>query len=108
MIVVDDTSFPKQGKHSAGVARQCCGALGKQANCQVAVSLHYATAEADYPLALRLYLPENWTGAPERLDAARVPAAERTFKPKWQIALELLDTIRAGGLPHTVLVAEAG
>src|SRR5687767_6692789 len=61
LIVVDDTSFPKQGKHSVGVARQYCGALGKTANCQVAVSLHYAGREGDYPLALRLYLPDSWT-----------------------------------------------
>ena len=108
VTVVDDTSFPKQGKHSAGVARQYCGALGKRANCQVAVSLHYATPEADYPLALRLYLPESWTGAPERLDAARVPERERAFKTKWEIALELLDLIRAEGLPHAVVVADAG
>jgi SRSO17 transposase len=108
LILLDDTSFPKQGRHSAGVARQYCGALGKRANCQVAVSLHYATAEADYPLALRLYLPEAWTDAPERLGRARVPEGERAFKPKWRIALELLDTIRAEGLPHTVVVADAG
>src|SRR5918999_1956309 len=82
LIVVDDTSFPKQGRHSVGVARQYCGALGKRANCQVAVSLHYAAPEGDYPLALRLYLPESWTGAPERLDAARVPERERAFKTK--------------------------
>src|SRR5215216_3434467 len=61
IIVVDDTSFPKQGRHSVGVARQYCGALGKRANCQVAVSLHYAGREGDYPLALRLFLPEAWT-----------------------------------------------
>ena len=108
VIVIDDTGFPKQGKHSVGVARQYSGTLGKTANCQVAVSLHYATTEADYPLALRLYLPESWTGAPERLDAARVPATERAFKAKWEIALELLDLVRAEGLPHAVIVADAG
>src|SRR5438067_10976850 len=65
LIVVDDTSFPKQGRHSVGVARQYCGALGKAANCQVAVSLHYAGRQGDYPLALRLFLPEAWTANPE-------------------------------------------
>ena len=108
VLVVDDTSWPKQGRHSVGVARQYCGALGKRANCQVAVSLHYATAEADYPLALRLYLPETWTAEPERLDRAHVPPAARRFQPKWQIALALLDEIRAEGLPHAVVVADAG
>jgi SRSO17 transposase len=108
VIVVDDTSFPKQGRHSVGVARQYCGALGKRANCQVAVSLHYATAVGDYPLALRLYLPESWTSDPARLDKARVPETERTFQTKWQIALDLLDAVRAEGLPHAVIVADAG
>jgi len=108
VIVVDDTSFPKQGRHSVGVARQYCGALGKRANCQVAVSLHYAAAAGDYPLTLRLYLPESWTNDPARLDEARVPAGERTFQTKWQIALDLLDEVRAEGLPHAVVVADAG
>jgi SRSO17 transposase len=108
LIVVDDTSFPKQGKHSVGVARQYCGALGKAANCQVAVSLHYAGREGDYPLALRLFLPEAWTADSERLDRARVPAGERAAKAKWQVALDLLDTVREEGLPHALVVADAG
>ncbi len=108
VIVLDDTGFAKQGTHSVGVARQYSGTLGKVGNCQIAVSLHYATRAGDYPLALRLYLPETWTSDPERLDRVYVPAAERAFKTKWQIALELLDTVRAEGLPHTVVVADAG
>ena len=108
LIVLDDTGFPKQGRHSVGVARQYSGTLGKRANCQVAVSLHYATAAADYPLALRLYLPEAWTDAPERLERARVPPDERAFKTKWQIALELLDTVCEERLPHRLVVADAG
>lgn len=108
VIVIDDTGFAKQGKHSVGVGRQYSGTLGKTGNCQIAVSLHYATRTGDYPLALRLYLPATWTNAPERLDAAHVPVAERVFKTKWEIALELLDTVRAEGLPHTVVVADAG
>jgi SRSO17 transposase len=74
----------------------------------VAVSLHYATPTTDYPLALRLYLPETWTAVSERLERARVPQAEREFKPKWRIALELLDLVRAEGLPHRLIVADAG
>jgi SRSO17 transposase len=108
LIVVDDTSFPKQGRHSVGVARQYCGALGKAANCQVAVSLHYAGGEGDYPLALRLFLPESWTAAPERLDRARVPEEGRAPRAKWQIALDLLDEVRAEGLPHALVVTDAG
>ncbi len=108
VIVVDDTGFPKQGKHSVGVARQYTGTLGKTANCQVATSLHYASARGDYPLALRLSLPEGWTGDPDRLERARVPAEARASKTKWQLALDLLDEVRAEGLPHAVVLADAG
>ena len=108
VLVVEDTSLPKQGRHSVGGARQYCGALGKRANCQVAVSLHYATAAADYPLALRLYLPETWTADPARLDRAHVPPAARRFRTKWELALALLDEVRAEGLLHAVVVADAG
>jgi SRSO17 transposase len=108
LIVLDDTGFAKQGKHSVGVKRQYSGTLGKVGNCQVAVSLHYANGVAEYPLALRLYLPENWTNDPERLAKAGVPEAERGFKPKWRIALDLLDTVRAEGLRHAAVVADAG
>jgi SRSO17 transposase len=108
VIVIDDTGFPKQGRHSVGVARQYSGTLGKRANCQVATSLHYASARGDYPLALRLYLPEAWTSDPERLELARVPPDERGFKTKWQIALDLLDEVRGERLPHALVVADAG
>jgi SRSO17 transposase len=108
VIVVDDTGFPKQGTCSVGVARQYSGTPGKRGNCQVAVSLHYAAPTGDYPLALRLYLPEAWTSSPERLERARVPEAERAFRAKGAIALELLDRVRAEGLPHRALVADAG
>jgi len=107
-IVVDDTGFPKQGKHSVGVARQYSGTLGKTANCQVATSLHSASARGDYPLALRLYLPEAWAGAPERLERAQVPSDARAFQTKWELALALLDEVGAEGLPHAVVLADAG
>lgn len=108
VLIIDDTGFPKQGKHSVGVARQYSGTLGKRGNCQIAVSLHYATLQDDYPLALRLYLPESWTSDPARLDAARVPQAERPFRTKWQLALALLDEVRGEGLPHRLVLADAG
>src|ERR1700688_2487606 len=59
--IIDDTSFPKQGKHSVGVHHQYCGHLGKQANCQVTVSLSIANHSASLPVAYRLYLPKDWT-----------------------------------------------
>ena len=107
-IVVDDTGFPKQGKHSVGVARQYSGTLGKTANCQVATSLHCASARGDYPLALRPYLPEAWAGAPERLERAQVPSDARAFQTTWELALALLDEVGAEGLPHAVVLADAG
>lgn len=108
VIVIDDTGFAKKGRHSVGVARQYSGTLGKTDNCQVAVSLHYAAPRGDYPLALRLYLPESWTSQPERMQTVRVPAAYQTARTKEQIALELLDQVRAEGLQHQAVVADAG
>jgi SRSO17 transposase len=108
IFVFDDTSFPKQGRHTVGVQRQYCGALGKRANCQVAPSIHYVGPEGHCPLAMRLYLPESWTGDTGRLDAAGVPEAERRPRTKGQIALELLDEVRAEGLPGRFVVADAG
>src|SRR4051812_24151215 len=108
IFVIDDTTFPKQGKHSVGVQRQYCGALGKRANCQRAVSVHYVAPRGHYPLDMRLYLPEGWLGDPKRLDRAHVPEAERRSLTKGQIALELLDRVRGEGLPGQVVVADAG
>src|SRR6202521_4494082 len=59
--IIDDTGFPKKGRHSVGVARQYCGQLGKQDNCQVAVTLSIANHSASLPIAYRLYLPLEWT-----------------------------------------------
>src|SRR5438309_7941941 len=77
LFVIDDTSFPKQGRHSVGVQRQYCGALGKKANCQVAPSVHSVSPEGHCPLAMRLYLPESWLADPKRLGKAGVPEARR-------------------------------
>lgn len=97
LFVLDDTSFAKKGKHSVGVAPQYCGSLGKQANCQVAVSLHYVTPAGHYPLSMRLQLPEVWTSDEQRLDKACVPAEHRRYKTRHEIALELLDQALAEG-----------
>jgi SRSO17 transposase len=107
-FLIDDTSWPKQGRHSVGVQRQYCGALGKRANCQVAVSVHYHAPRGHYPLALRLFLPQSWTRSPSRLDQAGVPRPCRRFRSKIQIALELLDQVRDEGLPGNVVIADAG
>jgi SRSO17 transposase len=105
--IVDDTGFPKQGRHSVGVARQYSGTLGKVANCQVAVSVHLATDEASMPLGFKLYLPKSWTDDPERMRKAGVPA-ETVFKTKWQLALDQIDEIRAWDVPQGVIVTDIG
>jgi SRSO17 transposase len=87
IFVFDDTSFPKQGKHSVGVQRQYCGALGKKANCQVAPSVHYVSPLGHYPLAMRLFLPDRWIQDAEQLDEVGVPEAFRQAKTKGTIAL---------------------
>jgi SRSO17 transposase len=108
VIVIDDTGFPKKGRHSVGVARQYSGTLGKTDNCQIAVSLHYVAPLGDYPLALRLFLPEPWTSQPQRLAAVHVPVAEQLPKTKGEIALDLLDVVRTESLAHQAVVADAG
>jgi SRSO17 transposase len=105
--IIDDTSFPKQGRHSVGVARQYCGQLGKEDNCQVAVSLSLANGHASLPVAYRLYLPQEWASDRERLRKAGVPE-EIGFKTKHEIALEQLRWACAAGLPRGVVLMDAG
>ena len=105
--IIDDTGFPKQGRHSVGVARQYCGQLGKQDNCQVAVSLSLANHHASLPVAYQLYLPQEWADHPARRRKAGVPE-EVTFKTKPQIALEQLRFACVAGLPRGVVLIDAG
>jgi SRSO17 transposase len=105
--IVDDTGFPKKGKHSVGVARQYCGQLGKQDNCQVAVSLSIANDHASLPVAYRLYLPQSWANDDARRKKAGVPE-DVEFKTKPQIALEQIKWACASGLPRGVVIVDAG
>src|SRR6516225_3112693 len=105
-LILDDTGFPKQGTHSVGVARQYSGTLGKVANCQVAVTLQYATGQEVFALDADLYLPEEWGTDRARLAAAGVPAG-LGYRPKWQIALALLGRARANGVDGVVLADSA-
>src|SRR5512147_3104477 len=105
--VVDDTGIPKKGRHSVGVARQYCGVLGKQDNCQVAVSVSLANATASVPAAYQLYLPESWATDRTRRRQAKVPDAV-PFQPKWQLALAQIDRLRAEAVPAAPVVADAG
>ena len=104
--VIDDTAFPKFGRYSVGVAPQYCGALGKVANCQVGVSVHAATDQASCPLDWRLFLPREWDEDAERRRKAHVPADQR-HRPKWQLALELLEELVGWGLVPPVILADA-
>src|SRR4051812_16934207 len=105
--IIDDTGFPKKGTHSVGVARQYCGQLGKQDNCQVAVSLSVANSLASLPVAFELYLPENWASDPARRAKAGVPP-ELGFRTKPQIALAQIRRALADGVPPGIILGDAG
>src|SRR3954449_5133590 len=116
--VVDDTGFVKDGTASPGVARQYSGTLGKVGNCQIGVSVDAVTDAASCPLNWRLFLPQGWDDAgaatPEAAAAIRarraragIPAGER-HRPKWALALEMLDELAGWGLRPPVVVADAG
>lgn len=104
---VDDTGMPKKGTFSVGVSRQYCGVLGKQENCQVAVSVSVANEMASLPVAWRLYLPESWAKDHARRKQSRVPEAV-VFQRKWEIALAEIDAAVAQGIPRAPIVADAG
>ena len=104
--ILDDTSFPKAGEHSVGVTRQYCGALGKVANCQVAVTLHWSGSEASCPLGWRLSLPREWVEDPERAQKVKLPDGI-TYKTKPELALELIDQALEWGLSPLPLVADS-
>jgi SRSO17 transposase len=105
--IIDDTAFAKKGRHSVGVARQYCGQLGKQDNCQAAVSLSLANRHASLPVSWRLYLPEEWVRDKARRGKAGVPE-EVVFRTKPEIALEQLRWACAAGLPRGVVLLDAG
>src|SRR4051812_4154828 len=105
--IIDDTSFPKKGRHSVGVTRQYSGQLGKQDNCQVAVSLSVANNAASLPVAYRLYLPQDWAADPARRKKAGVPESV-VFQTKPQIALDQLREALQAQIPRGVVLMDAG
>ena len=104
--IVDDTGFPKKGKHSVGVARQYCGQVGKQDNCRVAVSLSVATWSSSLPVAYHLYLPKEWAEDAERREKAEVPE-EIEFQTKPEIALDQIQAAVASEVTRGVVLADA-
>jgi len=106
ILILDETSFPKSGPHSVGVARQYCGTLGKVANCQVAVTAALWVGQRVWPMGAALYLPQTWTSDPVRRARTQIPAGVR-FQEKWRLALTLLRRTRAAGITLTAVVADA-
>jgi len=104
--IIDETSFPKAGEHSVGVARQYCGSLGKVANCQVAVSLHWGSAEATCPISWRLYLPQDWLQDQARAREVGLPPG-LGYKSKTDLALELIDQARQWKLPCLPVIGDS-
>jgi SRSO17 transposase len=108
VLVIDDTAIAKKGRHSVGVAAQYASALGKTANCQTLVSLTLARDEVPVMLALRLFLPANWTSDRARLKRAGIPAADRTARTKPEIALAEIDRVIAAAVRFGCVLADAG
>jgi SRSO17 transposase len=111
ILLVDDTGFPKKGRHSVGVARQYCGALGKVANCQIGVSLTYVGQGVAWPYAMNLFIPPSWDDLDDphcvlRRQKTRMPPETRC-REKWQMALEMIDSARQAGVPHRGVAADA-
>ena len=105
VLILDATSFPKQGRRSVAVARQYCGTLGKVANCQVAVTAALWTGVRAWMLGAALYVPQEWL-TPEARQRVQIPAALR-FQEKWRLALTLLRQIRAAGFQITAVLGDA-
>ncbi len=103
--IIDDTGLPKKGEHPVGVSHQYCGQLGKQANCQVAVTLSLANHHASLPVAYRLYLPKAWAEDDDRRRKAKVPE-DITFKAKPEIALDHIRWAHEIGLPGTMTLMD--
>jgi len=104
--ILDETAFPKAGEHSVGVARQYCGTLGKVANCQVAVSLHWSSEAASCPLSWRLYLPQEWFEDAARAQEVKLPSGT-VHQSKTELALEVIDQALAWELPVLPVVADS-
>jgi SRSO17 transposase len=103
--VLDDTGFPKDGKHSPGVKRQYSGTLGKIGNCQIGVSVHAVGGQGTVPLGWALYLPEEWCEDPERRRAAKIPA-EVEFQTKPELGVDLIERAAGWDVPRAPVLGD--
>ena len=110
LFLIDDTSFPKKGRESACVSRQYCGAIGKIDNCQVGVSMTYIGQGVAWPFGMKLFVPESWNSADaecmRRRAKTKMPDSAH-YRPKWRIALELLDEAISRQVPHWAVIADS-
>jgi len=104
--IVDDTGFPKQGNKSPGVQRQYSGTLGKTGNCQIGVSVTVATRTMHLPVDMDLYLPQSWADHRARCRAAHIPN-DVVYRPKWRIALDLIERNVEAGVPLGLMHADS-
>jgi len=103
--VLDDTGFPKDGKHSPGVKRQYSGTLGKIGNCQIGVSVHAVGEQGTVPLGWALYLPEEWCEDPERRQRAKIPA-EVGFQTKPELGVDLIERAAGWDVPRAPVLGD--
>jgi len=110
ILVLDDTGFPKKGRESVCVARQYCGASGKTDNCQIGVSMTYVGRDVAWPYAMELFIPESWDETDKgdceaKRKKTRMPESAH-YRPKWRIALDLVDMARKDNVPHRAVLAD--
>jgi SRSO17 transposase len=107
-LIIDESSFAKQGEHSVGVARQWCGRLGKVDNCQVAVFAVLTDGQRHAPVDMRLYLPQRWIDDPKRCNRAGIPVSARQLRSKAELALEIVRAARARGMRFAWVGVDGG
>lgn len=110
ILILDDTGFPKKGQKSVCVARQYCGASGRTDNCQIGVSMTYVGQDVAWPYAMELFVPESWdqpdNAACQMLrEKTKMPESAH-YRPKWRIALDLVDLARKEKVPHRAVLAD--
>jgi len=105
ILVIDETSFPKRGRKSAGVKKQYCGTTGKVENCQVGVFLSYVSAKGHTLIDRELYLPKEWIDDPGRCREAGIPEEIR-FQTKCELARQMIERLWQAGIPFAWVVAD--